>query len=443
MADKKVVFLFGAGAVLDWGAPKTICNREALAFIPEHGSDEVKNRVCCLTHMMTATGFYGNDGSRITDKVFKILTSKNAKSSINFETIISVIEDLYAYWASQKSKEPNNLFSMVNLDAQSQDLFFFEHSKPNPVTRKYSISIPKFPSLQEDYVSDELNPILKYYEMFLTDLLGGIKGHVSKYSYYTRGRHNVIFNETNNILNDNFCKWMKSFISDNCSLRMYTLNYDRLFKVLLQNNEVDVFEGFELNGVVADYQQAIPPNLPRIVSDFTSHVHYNLHGSASWNIEELNVNHLPGYQYCLVPFGEIYSPAATIEIEKGRRLLLSNIITGYQKIQKTSISPFRQMFSAFDRDCFVADKLYIVGYSLGDEHINDIIRNSRKYNTKLEIILINPSFDDKQFALDFILHWGRPQRELIYENVGDHELVSPEFKVKIIKRRFGEFLSDD
>ena len=100
------------------------------------------------------------------------------------------------------------------------------------------------------------------------------------------------------------------------------------------------------------------------------------------------------------------------------------------------------MFSAFDRDCFEADKLYIIGYSLGDEHINDIIRNARKYNARLEIIIINPGFDDYQFAVDFISHWGRSNHGLIFENVGDFELVSSDFKVRVIKKKFGDFLRD-
>ncbi len=440
MPDKKIVFLFGAGSVLDWGAPKTICDREALAFIPEHGSNKIENRVCCLTHLITSTGFYANDGSRISDKIFKLLESKGRRGSSNFETVISVIEDLYSYWASQNREISNNLYSMLNLDVQSQDLAFFEHSKSNPNIRTYSISIPKFPLLDESLISDELHPSQKYYEMLLTDLLAGIKGHVSKYSYYTTG-NNVIFNDKNKTLNDDFCSWMKSFITDNHSLRMYTLNYDRLFKVLLTESGTEVFEGFDLGGSAVDNYQPIPPNLPRIVSDFTSHVHYNLHGSESWNIEKYNLNNLPGYQYKLVPVGDIESRVATIEIEKGRRLLLTTIITGYQKVQKTSISPFRQMFSAFDRDCFEADKLYIIGYSLGDEHINDIIRNARKYNSKMEIVIINPGFDDKQFVINFISHWGRLHGQ-VYNNVGDNEIVSSDLNIKIIKKRFGEFLRD-
>ena len=98
MPKKKVVILFGAGAVLDWGAPKTICTRERLTFIPEHGSDQIRNRICCLTHLITATGFKDANGDRITDKIYNRLTTTN-KNSENFESIINILEDLYTYWS--------------------------------------------------------------------------------------------------------------------------------------------------------------------------------------------------------------------------------------------------------------------------------------------------------------------------------------------------------
>ena len=442
MPNKKAAFLFGAGAVLDWGGPFTRCKREKLTCLPEHGSDEIKNRVCCFTHLITDTGFCGKDGERITNKILKALDSKAANSVANFETIINVIEDLYTYWSVKNSKDPINLHSLANLDHSIAEFSFFKHSIPNTSTRKYSISIPipGYPDFKKDFIPETIPPILKYYEIFLNELLAGIKGHISKYSYHTSG-HDVIFKQCNELINKQFYQWMQRFVEEDYTLRMYTLNYDRMFKVLLQNSGLDVFEGFELNGTAVDFNQKIPPNLPRIISDSNSHIHYNLHGSVHWGIETHNGNNLPGYQYFLSPFVEIDNPTATIEIERGKQLLLTNLITGYQKVQRTAISPFRQMFSAFDKDCFEADRLYIVGYSFGDEHVNDIIRNARKFNNKLEIVLIDPKFDENKFALDFISHWGSSLNNL-YQNGALNEIISPEFKVRIIKKEFGIFLKE-
>lgn len=427
----------GAGAVLDWGAPKTICNRDKLEFISEHGSDNVSNRVCCLTHLFTATGFKTRTGERITQKIFNLLKAK-PDCNPNFESIISVIEDLYTYWSTQNSKDNTSLFSLLNLQTQIKKFQYYKASPINPTTNNYSLSIPHFPFLDKNYISEKVSPQQKYYQMFLNEILGGIKGHVSKYSYYTAG-HNKIFEDVNHEINSSFCTWMKSLADDDFTLRMYTLNYDRLFKVLLQEHGLDVFEGFELKGASVGYNQRIPPDLVRIVKDFTSHIHYNLHGSAYWSMEELNANGITGYQYFLRPYGDIDGRSMTIEIEKGKQLLLTNIISGYQKVQRTAISPFRQMLSAFDRDCLEANRIYIIGYSLADEHINDIIRNARKYNSNAEIILINPEFDDVKFMLDFLSHWGIP-RLGVFANDGE-DIICPGFNVRVIRKKFGDFLT--
>jgi hypothetical protein len=144
--------------------------------------------------------------------------------------------------------------------------------------------------------------------------------------------------------------------------------------------------------------------------------------------QNLNSNQLPDYQYLLTSAPDIETHSAVMGIEKGRKILLTNIITGYQKTQRTALSPFRQMLSAFDRDCIEADEIFIIGYSYGDEHINDIIRNARKYNSKCKITLINPSFDDEKIMFDFLLHW---------ESLHPYILVIPQTFVYLLVVRVG------
>lgn len=438
MSNKKIVFLFGAGAVMDWGGPRTICYRNCLECIPDHGTDTITNRVCCLTHLINSTGFFAKDGERITSIIYKSLCSKSKE--VNFEALINVIEDLYVYWATKKSRGAANLYSIADFDAKINSLHHFEFSSPHSKTRKYSISIPEFSLLNDNFVSDTIAPHEKYYELFLNELLSGIKGHISKYSHHTLG-HSVIITPHNEQVNMWFYKWMEQFANRGYILRMYTLNYDRIFKVLLQTHNLDVFEGFELDGPAVDYNQKIPPDLPRIVTDFDSHVFYNLHGSAYWEPGKYNLNGIEGYQYYLVPFGDIDSYVKAFEIEKGKSLLLTNIITGYQKVQRTAVAPFRQMFSAFDRDCFEADIIYVIGYSFGDEHINDIIRNARKFNKKAEIIIIDPGFDEsrkKELAVSQFSHWDRIQ-DFIFENT-DYGYKSAQYRTEIYKKPFKEYL---
>lgn len=434
---KKTVFLFGAGAVLDWGAPLTKCNGTHLTFKKEHGGDEIDNRICCLTHLMTAVGFKCRDGQRVSLKIFDLLTSKNNKSNnpVTFETIIDFLEELFNYYASKNSKlESYNLFSFINLSEQIKDLFHYEITNKSENT--YTLNIPDYN--KEDGIPNEILPEQKYCELLINNLLQGIIGHVSKYSYHTKG-NSVIYEPVNNLINNSFVKWCKKYVDNNSSLRMYTLNYDRIFKVLLQDQGINVFEGFDLSTSEVEVNQYLVPNLNRIVSDFNSNVFYNLHGSAYWYFAEYNPNQLPGYQFYLEGAPEVNNPTTVFEIERNKRHLLSNIITGYQKVLKTALSPFRQMLAAFDRDCIEADLIFIVGYSYADEHINDIIRNARKFNTKVEIVLINPSFDDGKFMFDFLLHWGRPTG-MIYQNAGEHTITSKDYKVKIIQKTFIDFL---
>lgn len=365
MPDKKTTMLFGAGAVLDWGAPKTLCHRNNYECIPEHGSDKIKNRPCCFTHLITNIGFKDSNGKRISKKIFDHLEPEGDQGA-NFETIINIVEDLYSYWASKQTNTPKSLYSITSFD-----------------------------DTIDNFITDLSCSKTEYFENFLDELLGGIIGPISKYSYHTSG-YSVINKNYNKDINDKFYQWCKTFIDNDHILRMYTLNYDRMFKVLLQDKDIDIFEGFNLASSEIKPGEEAPPDVSKIVTDFKSNVYYNLHGSAYWTIKK---NDLGEYQYALigVPDADVTIPSAKIEPESGKELLLTNMITGYKKVQKTSVSPFRQMFSAFDRDCLETDELYIIGYSFGDKHINDVIKTAQKHNNGLKITIVDPKIDYKPF----------------------------------------------
>jgi hypothetical protein len=184
------------------------------------------------------------------------------------------------------------------------------------------------------------------------------------------------------------------------------LNYDRVFKILLEKNGISLFEGsdYEENISMDVYLRA---NIPKILNDVNSHSYYNLHGSAYWEVIDLDKNQLPNPEIAMTASLNLPSNnnPASFQIEKGKTLLVTNIITGYQKVQKSSIPPFKQMHSAFDSDCCFADEIYIVGYSFGDEHINQSIKTAIRYNEKLKINIVDPNFIknnmDYEFAIKF------------------------------------------
>ncbi len=63
------------------------------------------------------------------------------------------------------------------------------------------------------------------------------------------------------------------------------------------------------------------------------------------------------------------------------------------------------MQAAFDRDSCSADEIYIIGYSFGDEHINESIKTAIRHNAKLRITIVDPYFIknemDHQLGLRF------------------------------------------
>src|SRR4051794_16201570 len=85
MVRTKRIFLFGAGAALEWGAPKT--------------SE--------LTELILNCGFKTCDNkTTVTKFIYQILLNNGYTSKdVNFETIISVIEELVVYYSNFDSEK--------------------------------------------------------------------------------------------------------------------------------------------------------------------------------------------------------------------------------------------------------------------------------------------------------------------------------------------------
>jgi len=371
MNNKREVFLFGAGAVIDWDGPQTY---EITKLIRERGFSLI------------------NSDTKITEFIYqRLLKAGYSESEINFETIINVIEELMVYFSEfNKEKKTPSLLKVFLLENNLSEIFNFS-IKGGIRKHGYTLQIPinkDYPFAKVSYFDE--NPNQFFLQHLLAYLLTAINNLVSKYSWNTENS-SVIDKETEYSLT--FRKWITS---KKCIIRLYTLNYDNLFKSLLEKEDIKCFDGFYES---KDVQSK--PDVKRILSDTESPVHYNLHGSSYWKV--LSKVHSDVYSPEIVKLKGISLNAAPIflEMEKGKTILVSNIITGYQKTQKSAITPFRQMQSAFDKDCLFADKITIIGYSFGDEHINEIIRTALKYNKKLRIEIIDPDFIKKKMDLNF------------------------------------------
>lgn len=364
----RTVILFGAGAVRDFRGPTT-------------GE---------LTELIKSCGFYCSDNkTRITEFISRVLKEKGYdEDKINFETIINVVEDFIIHY-SNTNKIPS-LSKTFFSSRFENDLLNFS-IVGGEEKRGFKLEIPK--GKKYDYAKSSFNeesPEQLFFLYLLENLLTHIDDKVSKYTYHTE-RHSLVITDEKKELNENFQNWIKQ-ISENSILRMYTLNYDRVFKILSERVGIKIFEGFDSGEFVP--QEEVNVDLKKILSDFNCNTHYNLHGSVFWKIKtrengfeidpQVTLKSYPGLQ--------INNPGLPmLQMEKGKNILMTNIITGYHKTQKSFISPFRQMQSAFDRDCMISDDIWIIGYSFGDEHINTSIKNALNHNDSVVLHFVDPS----------------------------------------------------
>lgn len=370
MKKQTEILLFGAGGIIDWNGPPT--------------SE--------LTELVRESGFaIKKSTTRITEFIYnRLIENGYTKEEVNFETIINVIEELSIYYSehNKKAQTPSILRAFLkddNLDC------ILNYSIEGEVRKHgYRLQIPagsEYNFAKRAY-HDE-NPNHFFLQHLLSLLITIINVRISKYAYNTNS-HSVIDKQMDS--SNLFKSWIRS-IEKKTILRIYTLNYDRIFKVLLNDIGIECFEGYNTTETVSD-MSGIRADVPRILNDFKCNVHYNLHGSAFWKVLPLDDRQLPNPEIVFTGSPELPSndEQASVQIEKGKPVYLTNIITGYQKAQKAMITPFKQMHSAFDRDCCNVKKIYIVGYSFGDEHINECIKTALRHNKGLKLEIVDPSF---------------------------------------------------
>ena len=434
MNKKRNVFIFGAGAVMDWNAPST----EA------------------LTKIILQSGYKTYDNkTTITRYIYdRLIDAGYEEREVNFETIINVIEELIVYYStsdsqyrlSSSTKLPSlySVFFHSNIEA---DIFNFE-LEGGRSEHPFKLIIPKG-NIQKynynPYSTGDQTPKQMFLQQLLADLITYIVNKVNSYAFDGKGAREklrISYHEMNSL----FCNWIRA-TCDNAIIRMYTLNYDRIFKFILEeyNDSLEIFDGFITKDDI-EYGQSKPADILKILRDFDTNAYYNLHGCTHWETKAENINHLKIPRFYLSAHSQFPcndQDHATWQSEKGKTIMLTNIITGYQKIQKTIFPPFKQMQSAFDKDCCFADTIYIVGYSFGDEHINETIRTTLENNAKATIIIIDPKFTSENKDLEVLLKvFGVSNKNLrpISINSNHHTFLNSQVSVHI--RYFKDYLSE-
>ena len=401
---KRTVFLLGAGAAIDWGGPTT---NQITDILIKQGPSNIKGEL-----IINYIYEYFNNGNIGIDK-------------INFEGVIDIIEQCAQYWLS---KDANNTIITKLI---SKDNEFWE----NAFSEQYISNYRNYDS--------KVSPQANFFCKLLLDCYEVIILHIRQYSQFTQNM-NKIYCEKNTEINHLAAQYFKEK-SKNSYLRIYSLNYDRVIQAIFQKTNIPFFQGFDSENIVPTVEERHQQlDSKRILTSLNENCIYHLHGNFCWSIDNTNLNGLDGYQivnsYYHKPLENSgYQQTAS---EKNKPLILTPIITGYSKVQRTNLTPFKQMASVFDIDCHTADEIVIVGYSFGDLHINDTIRQARKNNTNVKITIISsPSNRQeilKKIALDLTSNWALYQ-DFIFENDND-EAYSKQFNLRVIFKYFKDYL---
>ncbi|MRG45348.1 hypothetical protein GFS24_09485 [Chitinophaga sp. SYP-B3965] len=285
MTKQKAVFLFGAGATFPWGSPST---KE-------------------LTDLILDSGFYtrGKEKKRITKFIYETLLDCGYTSDqVNFETIINIIEELITYYGSfnyldsGRTEKLPSLISCFTIPHFEAELLNFSTSDKGKAEHGYKLEIPEGDPYEDTHYSlQSETPAQFFYQHLLIILLSAISDRISKYAWHTSGHSSIKTDDECSVL---FTEWMQSLYSKNV-LRLYTLNYEKIFKVLLSRIGIEVFDGFNCSEYI-DLNERLRANVPRILSDDISNIHYNLHGSIDWRVLDLDRRQLPNAELILTAY---------------------------------------------------------------------------------------------------------------------------------------------
>jgi NAD-dependent SIR2 family protein deacetylase len=164
-----------------------------------------------------------------------------------------------------------------------------------------------------------------------------------------------------------YLEGLKDLCVDGCGLDVFTLNYDLCIETALTAAAVEFSNGFDSKGVWSPGTFAEPGPV-RL---------FKLHGSLDWVDDEV-------YGLCSLQFPR-HEIAQSIQSDDSRPTLI------FGTAHKLSArEPFLTLAYHFSQRVLKTKVLAIVGYSFGDEHVNQIIEQGMKKNSGLRVIVVSP-----------------------------------------------------
>jgi hypothetical protein len=414
---KRVVFLLGAGAARIWAEAPS--------------SNDLMNKLLNDTYYRDTI-----QGLSIPQYIKNILDSKFSYG-VNFETIIAFLEEVLNYSISELNQPSDPAidsilpfifqFNEVINDLNDYRLIGNNSDNQNGEELNYYFS----PRSTENLISaSERNIKQICFRNMLVRYLGLISSSISHYdSYYPQEEE----------INQQLGSFIQFLHSKNNITRFYTTNYDRKLPNLFK--DLKIFDGFN-DYYSAGYERNWhPADLKRITEDRNCITYYNLHGCINWH-ERLSSSSLFSEYFCnphQCDNYQIYS--SQNQTNPGQKLFASNIITGYNKSQRITISPFNHLFNSFYTDLAHADTVIIIGYSLNDPHLNGILKNNITCGNPKVIYIDMFEGDSIPDKLDKCL-FGRNNYKLDNPIKEGGWFLSQDKSQCVFQEGFAEFLND-
>lgn len=167
--------------------------------------------------------------------------------------------------------------------------------------------------------------------------------------------------------------------AEGCGVDIFSLNYDLCIETALQSYaKRDFVNGFSEEGWQPEtFSSEVPIRL------------FKLHGSLDWVEDQ-------AYGVCSLQYPR-NKWAENIEGENVRPLLIFG--TAHKLAPR---EPFLSLAYAFSQAVLKTTVLGIIGYSFGDEHVNQIIRQGIEKNPKLRVLVIGPHADSYVEQINFL-----------------------------------------
>ncbi|MFZ6050641.1 hypothetical protein [Halocola ammonii] len=338
------VLLLGAGAVIDWGAPSTSQITDEIIADSTFRSYQDQPLGEWINHKLA--GLYSRD-----------------PESINFETIANSIEYLSTFFSSKYRpafSEFKNLMPAFFTERDDlMEILWFDRIYQTKNNEWVVDGREQGQIFWNDYDAFFAS-VYRYY-------INKVVSLVEKYSKRLEEHHGL------NGQLDWFLKSLKE------PIRCYTTNYDRFIPLI---SKLPIFEGFTEN---SKNELVFDPTT--VLNNSQVNCWYNLHGSVHFKKSGFNSVKYEKEKF-IRNFG-IGSGSVEDNDQDSRRLLQSNLITGFNKSSRILLDPYSQFYHRFYADCLEAKKIYVIGYSFTDFHLNRALRTALTINEDVTIEIIS------------------------------------------------------